>query len=43
MRGNHRKITVKLIEQGNINNHRLAEYFAQKYFKERGMENGKHL
>lgn len=37
MRGNHRKITVKLIEQEHINNHRLVEYLANKY-KERGFE-----
>lgn len=39
MRGNKRKITVKLIEQEYINNQRLAEYFANKYYKERGMKN----
>ena len=39
MRGNHRKVTVKLIEQEYINNTRLVEYLANKY-KERGFENG---
>ena len=38
MRGNHRKITVKLIEKEYINNQRLVEYLANKY-KERRMEN----
>ena len=40
MRVNQRKVTVRLIEQEQIHNHRLAEYFAQKYYKERGMKNG---
>lgn len=35
---NRRKITVKLIEQEQINNHRLVEYLAEKY-KERKMNN----
>lgn len=35
---NRRKITVKLVEQGYINNHRLVEYLANKY-KERNMNN----
>ena len=39
MRGNHRKVTVKLIEQEYINNTRLVEYLANKY-KERGYKNG---
>lgn len=34
MRGQHRKVTVKLIEKEQLFNHRLAEYFANKY-KER--------
>lgn len=39
MRGNQRKITVNLIEQEQIHNHRLlAEYFAKK-FNERKMRN----
>ena len=38
MRGNRRKVTVKLIEKEYINNQRLVEYLAQKY-KERGIEN----
>ncbi len=33
-----RKITVKLIEQEYINNHRLVEYLANKY-NERGVKN----
>lgn len=36
-----RKITVKLIEQEYINNHRLVEYLASKY-KERNLKN-EHL
>lgn len=40
MRGNKRKVTVKLIESECINNQRLVEYLANKY-KERGFENGK--
>ena len=40
MRVKERKITVKLIEQEYINNHRLAEYFARKY-NERGIKNGR--
>lgn len=36
---NKRKITVNLIENGNINNARLVEYLANK-FKERGTHNG---
>ena len=39
MRGNRRKVTVRLIETENINNQRLAEYFAQKYYKKRGIGN----
>lgn len=39
MRGNQRKVTVKLIEQEYINNQRLAEYFARKY-AERKTQNG---
>ena len=35
MRGNKRKITVKLIEKEQLHNHRLAEYFANKYREER--------
>ena len=34
MRGK-RKVTVKLIEQEYINNHRLVEYLANKYREER--------
>lgn len=30
-----RKITVKLIEQEYINNHRLVEYLANKYKEEK--------
>lgn len=37
MRGNKRKITVKLIEQEHLNNARLVEYLANKY-KERGVK-----
>ncbi len=37
MRGKHRKITVKLIEQEYIANTRLVEYLANKY-KERNVE-----
>lgn len=37
MRGNQRKVVVKLIESEKVHNHRLlAEYFAKKY-RERGM------
>ena len=32
---NKRKVAVKLIERGDINNKRLVEYLADKY-KERG-------
>lgn len=32
-----RKVIVKLIESEKIHNHRLAEYFANK-FQERGMK-----
>lgn len=32
---NKRKVTVKLIQDERINNHRLVEFFANK-FKERG-------
>lgn len=39
MRGNKRKVTVRLIEQEYINNARLVEYLAQKY-RERRYENG---
>lgn len=39
MRGNKRKMVVKLIDSGNLNNHLLAEYFAKKY-KERKCNNG---
>ena len=35
MRGNHRKITVRLIEKEQLLNNRLAEYFANKYREER--------
>ena len=39
MRGNQRKIVVKLVETEQIHNHRLlAEYFAKK-FNERNVEN----
>ena len=38
MRIKTRKVTVKLVEQEYINNHRLVEYFANKY-KERKFEN----
>lgn len=38
MRGNPRKVTVRLIEKEYINNQRLVEYLAQKY-KERGIAN----
>lgn len=38
MRGQHRKITVELIEKEYINNHRLVEYLANKY-KERKCNN----
>ena len=38
MRGNKRKVTVNLIEQEYINNHRLVEYLANKY-KERNTSN----
>ncbi len=41
MRGNQRKVTVRLIEQEHINNQRLVEYFANKY-KEKRFENGGH-
>lgn len=33
-----RKVIVKLIENEKIHNHRLAEYFANK-FNERGIKN----
>ena len=36
---NKRKIVLNMIESGNVNNTRLAEYFANK-FKERGIKNG---
>lgn len=42
MRGNKRKVTVKLIEQEFINNARLVEYLANKY-KERGYKNEQHI
>ena len=42
MRGNTRKVVVNLIETEKIHNHRLAEYFANKY-KERGLQNGNRL
>jgi hypothetical protein len=32
-----RKVIVNMIENGKVNNTRLAEYFANK-FKERGIE-----
>lgn len=35
---NKRKIILDVIEDGKVNNRRLAEYFANK-FKERGIEN----
>lgn len=38
MRGQQRKIVVQLVEKGSVNNHRLAEYFANK-IKERGLNN----
>ena len=38
MRGNRRKVTVRLIEKEYINNQRLVEYLANKY-RERGMTN----
>lgn len=38
MRGQHRKVTVKLIEKECINNQRLVEYLANKY-RERNSEN----
>lgn len=38
MRSSKRKITVRLIEQGYINNTRLVEYLANKY-KERKIDN----
>lgn len=42
MRGNQRKITVKLIDSNNIHNYRLlAEYFA-KEFEERNVSNVKN-
>lgn len=41
MRGNQRKVTVKLIEQEYINNQRLVEYLANKY-KERNMKDEKN-
>lgn len=31
MRGNHRKVTVKLIKSEHINNHRLIECLTNKY------------
>lgn len=34
---NKRKIVLNVIEDGKVNNTRLAEYFANK-FKERGIE-----
>lgn len=37
MRGQHRKITARLIEQEQVYNQRLAEYFANAY-KERKMK-----
>lgn len=40
MRGNQRKVTVRLIEKEYINNQRLVEYLANKY-KERGIYNEK--
>lgn len=40
MRGNRRKITVRLIEKEYISNQRLVEFLANKY-KERGMEHEK--
>lgn len=39
MRVNTRAVKVKVIEKECINNQRLAEYFAKKYFNERGMKN----
>lgn len=39
MRINTRAVKVKVIEKEYINNQRLAEYFAQKYYKERGVRN----
>lgn len=38
MRGNRRKVTVRLIEKDYVNNQRLVEYLANKY-KERGIYN----
>lgn len=38
MRGNRRKVTVKLIETEHIINTRLVEYLTNKY-KERGFKN----
>ncbi len=38
MRGERRKVTVKLIEKEHIINARLVEYLANKY-KERGITN----
>ena len=40
MRGNRRKVTVRLIEKDYVNNQRLVEYLAQKY-KERGIDDEK--
>lgn len=40
MRGNRRKVTLRLIEKDYVNNQRLVEYLAQKY-KERGIDNEK--
>lgn len=37
---NERKITVKLLERGEINNTRLVEFLANK-FNERGVKNGR--
>lgn len=41
MRVHKRKVVVKLIESEKIHNHRLAEFFAKKFYEERGKDNGK--
>ena len=37
---NERKVTVKLIESGEINNRRLIEYLAKKYIEKGEKHNG---